>query len=258
MKEKNHFIFFVLLVWSALAGISGIAQSARPRTIVTTDGEVDDQDSFIRFLLYTNEFDVAGLVYSSSQWHYKGDDRGTLFISEMPNTAKRYGLRTDLRWPGTEWMQQFIDKYAAAYRNLLKHDKRYPSPQYLKSIIKVGNIDFEGEMSRDSEGSDFIKEILLDNKPGPVYFQIWGGTNTVARALKSIEDEYKGSAQWKDISKKVSDKTILYMVLDQDAVYQKYVVPNWPRIRVMYNSDQFWSFAYLWPKAVSFFLVKGL
>jgi hypothetical protein len=39
-------------------------------------------------------------------------------------------------------------------------------------------------MTRDTEGSDFMKKILLNNKPGTVCIQIWGGTNTLARALK--------------------------------------------------------------------------
>ena len=124
-------------------------RTAKPRTIVTTDGEVDYQDSFVRFLLYGNEFDIAGLVYSSSQWHYKGDGKQTMFTSEMKYTADRYGKRTDLRWPGTDRMQGFIDKYVMVYKNLIKHDKNYPAPQYLKSIVKVGNIDFEGEMDHD-------------------------------------------------------------------------------------------------------------
>jgi len=225
-------------------------KTAETRTIITTDGEVDDQDSFLRLLLYSNEFNIEGLVYSSSQWHYKGDGKGTKFISAMATTKDRYGERTELRWPGTTWMQTFIDKYAMVFDNLKKHDKNYPSPQYLKSIIKTGNIDFEGEMDVDTEGSNFIKNILLDDKPGPVYLQIWGGTNTVARALKSIEDEYKNTAQWESIYKKISDKAILYTVLDQDAAYQKYVAPNWPAIRVMYNADQFWCLAYPWPNFV--------
>jgi hypothetical protein len=28
------------------------------------------------------------------------------------------------------------------------------------------------------------------------------------------------------------------------------VAPNWPEIRVIYNSAQFWSFAYMWPMVV--------
>ncbi len=222
----------------------------KPRTIVTTDGEVDDQDTFIRMLMYLNEFNVEGLIYSSSQWHWKGDGKGTLFTSEMENTAKLYGEREELRWPGTTWMDEMIDKYASVYENLNKHDASYPSPEYLKSIVRVGNIDFEGDMANPTEGSDYIKDILLDDKEGPVYVQIWGGTNTLARALKSIQEEYEGTSEWDDIYKKVSEKTFIYTVLDQDATYRKYVEPNWPDIRVIYNSAQFWSFAYMWPMVV--------
>jgi hypothetical protein len=250
--KKIRSALFMLLAMLAGASTDAMAQSttAKPRTIVTTDGEVDDVDSFIRLLLYANEFDIVGLVYSSSQWHYAGDGKGTLFTSEMQNTAERYGERSELRWPGTTWMQHYIGLYGKVYDNLTKHAKGYPTPDYLKSLVKVGNIEFEGEMEKDTEGSDFIKQILLDDNASPVYLQIWGGTNTVARALKSIEDEYKGTPEWQNIYKKVSDKAIIYAVLDQDAAYGKYVAPNWPEVKVLYNSDQFWSFAYLWPKVV--------
>ncbi|AYB31628.1 DUF1593 domain-containing protein [Chryseolinea soli] len=241
-----------ILLGLALAGHVGIAQPkpAKTRTIITTDGEVDDQDSFIRMLLYSNEFDVIGLVYSSSQWHYTGDGKGTPFTSEMAMTKKLYGERTELRWPGTDWMQEFIDQYAAVYKNLSQHATGYPSPAYLNGLVKVGNIEFEGEMEKDTEGSDFIKKLLLDDTKDPIYLQIWGGTNTVARALKSIEDEYKNTREWAAIEQKVSDKAILYAVLDQDATYKKYVAPHWPKIKVLYNSAQFWNFAYPWPRVV--------
>ncbi|GAB3533641.1 DUF1593 domain-containing protein [Pontibacter brevis] len=249
---KSKLVLFVLLGVLLLANTVATAQSTagKPRTVITTDGEVDDMDSFIRLLLYSNEFDIVGLVYSSSQWHYAGDGKGTLFTSEMPNTAERYGERKDLRWPGTTWMQHHINQYAKVYDNLKQHAPGYPSPDYLLSIVSVGNIEFEGEMEKDTNGSDAIKKILLDNNPSPVYLQIWGGTNTVARALKSIEAEYKGTPQWQDIYRKVSDKAIIYTVLDQDATYGKYIAPNWPEIKVLYNSDQFWSFAYAWPRVV--------
>ena len=50
--------------------------------------------------------------------------------------------------------------------------------------------------------------------------------------------------------KRYRTKAILYTVLDQDDTYQKYVSVNWPDIKVLYNSAQFWSFAYLWPQVV--------
>ena len=248
MYYKPFFaLFCCIFVYTTVAAQQKLS---RLRTIVTTDGEVDDQDSFIRLLLYSNEFNIEGLVYSSSQWHYKGDGKGTIFTSEMKYTAERYGKRTELRWPGTDWMQSFIDKYALVYNNLLLHDKNYPAPAYLKSIVKTGNIDFEGSMDHNTEGSDFIKKILLDDKPGPVYLQVWGGTNTIARALLSIEDDYRDKPQWNAINQKISEKAILYTVLDQDATYKKYIAPHWPRIKVMYNADQFWCLAYPWPRVV--------
>jgi hypothetical protein len=247
MKIKVVLFPVVLLLCTC-----SIAQNThhKPRTVVTTDGEVDDQDSFIRMLLYTNEFELLGLVYSSSQWHYTGDGKGTAFVSEMKMTKDLYGERTELRWPGTQWMQEMIDKYALVYPNLVKHAAGYPEPEKLKQMIKVGNIIFEGEMEHDTEGSDHIKKILLDESAEPVYLQIWGGTNTVARALKSIEDEYKGKPEWPAIKKKVAAKAILYAVLDQDATYQKYIAPNWPEVKVLYNTAQFWNFAYPWPSVV--------
>jgi hypothetical protein len=80
--------------------------------------------------------------------------------------------------------------------------------------------------------------------------QVWGGTNTIARALKSIEDEYKNTQEWNKIYKKVCEKAIIYAILDQDATYRKYIAPNWPDIKIYYNASQFWCFAYAWKKAV--------
>src|SRR4026209_191002 len=96
---------------------SGTCQTRtlRPRTVVTSDGEVDDFDSFVRLLLYANELNIVGLVYSSSQFHYAGDGKGTAFTSNRPWSKEEYGTRTTLRWLGTEWMQGFIDKYARVY-----------------------------------------------------------------------------------------------------------------------------------------------
>ena len=46
------------------------AYVARPRVIVMTDiaNEPDDQMSLVRFVLYSNQFDVEGLVATTSTW----------------------------------------------------------------------------------------------------------------------------------------------------------------------------------------------
>lgn len=253
MKKQQCIVQLILLGLLIFQHTEVLAQETikKPRTIVTTDGEIDDVDSFIRMLLYANEFKIEGLVYSSSMWHYKGDGKGTTMISEMEMTKSIYGEITDLRWPGTQWMQELIEAYGKVYPTLSTHAKGFPTAEYLKSLIKVGNIDFEGEMEKDTEGSNFIKKKLLDDDMTPLYLQVWGGTNTIARALKSIEDEYKNSIDWNEIKERVVSKTIIYAILDQDATYRKYISKNWPDIKIDYNSHQFWCFAYPWKSAVS-------
>jgi hypothetical protein len=45
----------------------------KPRVIVTTDPELDDSNSLVRYLLYSTDVRTEGLVYASSQYHWKGD-----------------------------------------------------------------------------------------------------------------------------------------------------------------------------------------
>ena len=205
--------------------------NSKVRTIVTTDGEVDDMDSFMRLMLYSNEMDIAGIILTSSQFHYAGDpDKGI----------------APYRWTGTAWAGEVLDDYAEVYDNLKIHAEGYPTPGYLKSILKIGNIKNKGEMEEVTEGSEFIKKILLDNDERTTYIQTWGGTNTTARALKSIEEEYKGTDKWDEIYKKVCDKAVIYIILNQDATYSDYIAKNWPDIRAIHDGGNFWRFAYMW------------
>ena len=251
----------VALLLTALLCVPGCGPSEekglRPRTIITTDGEVDDFDSFIRLLMYSNEMDIKALVYTSSKHHWAGDGKGSLLlpVNRAAGTSDSFPQaepepRTSYRWIGLDWMQELIGKYGQVYPNLVKHDDRFPSPDYLESIVKVGNIIVEGDMAAPTEGSEFIKSIMLDDDPSPLYVQLWGGTNTVARALLSIEEEYSGSAGWNDLYRKISDKVVLNMIQDQDGTYLNYVAKSWPEIRTVYNRDQFLSFAYLWRSSV--------
>lgn len=205
--------------------------NSKVRTIVTTDGEVDDMDSFMRLMLYSNEMDIAGIILTSSTYHYAGDpDKGI----------------DPYRWTGTAWAGEVLDDYAEVYDNLKIHADGYPSPNYLKSILKIGNIKNVGEMDEITEGSEFMKKLLLDDDERTTYIQTWGGTNTTARALKSIEEEYKGTDKWDEIYKKVCDKAVIYIILNQDATYSDYIAKNWPDIKAIHDGGNFWRFAYMW------------
>lgn len=98
MKFQLNILFVCFTFIYNQIGTAQKSLAPKPSTIISTDGEIDDVDSFIRMLLYSNEFRIEGLVYSSSMWHYKGDDKGTMFISEMDMTKKMYGEKASLRW----------------------------------------------------------------------------------------------------------------------------------------------------------------
>jgi hypothetical protein len=192
---------------------------SRPRVIATTDGEIDDQCSMVRFLLYANEWDIEGIVTTSSQYHWRGHD-----------------------WAGDDWIKPYLDAYERVYPNLIKHDPRYPTPGYLRERHALGNVTSEGEMDQVTPGSELIVQVLLDETdPRPVWLQAWGGPNTIARALKSIEEEHPDKVE------QVARKLRLFLIWEQDDTYQKYIRPHWERHNIRsIISDQFDAIAYDW------------
>ena len=76
------------------AEIVTATRQEKARTVITTDGEVDDRDSVLRALLYANDMDIAGIVLTSSMYHYAGDE------------AK--GIEP-FRWTGPQWIYDFLD-----------------------------------------------------------------------------------------------------------------------------------------------------
>lgn len=209
----------------------------KPRIVVTTDPELDDLNSLIRLLLYSTDYRVEGLIYASSGFHWKGDGKGTKwYVAGREYT--RFGLDscpcTSWRWPaeGAHHIDDAVNAYAKVYPNLKVHNPNYPSPDELRSKIRHGNIEFDGDISRDTPGSNLIKSLILDDEPGPLYVTAQGGESTIARALKSIQEQYERTSEWPDIKYKVSHKVILLPSGDQDDTYATYIKPNWPDIEV--------------------------
>ena len=73
---------------------------------------------------------------------------------------------------------------------------------------------------------------------------MWGGTNTLAAALRSIEQQYRNTNRWQRIYERVTSKARVNIILDQDETYKDYIDPHWPDLNVNLNRDQFWSVAY--------------
>ncbi len=182
----------------------------------------------IRFLLYANEWDIRGLIHSSSKHHWLGD---------ATHPAKK--------WTDVSWLDRQLSLYAEIYPNLKLHDPGYPSPEYLKGQVFVGNIAYEGDMERPTPGSDRIAEVLLEPDPSPVWLQAWGGANTIARALKTIQERHP------DKMKEVTRKARLFLVASQDTTTEDYILKNWPGIFIVRSSSAYLALAYRWAQIMT-------
>lgn len=229
------FIGWMLILFSSSEVVAQVPSNPdRPRIIVTADPELDDNNSLIRFLLYSSDLDIEGLIYASSQFHWKGDGKGTKWFVPGREYA-RFGMDVcpceSWRWAEDErFIHDIVDAYAEVYPNLKTHNPNYPSPDYLRSKIRFGNIEFDGDISKDSPGSELIRSLILDDEPGQLFITAWGGQSTIARALKSIQEQYEYTTSWASIKDKVSRKVVLLPSGDQDNTYATYIKPNWPEI----------------------------
>ena len=181
-------------------------QPTKPRVISMTDGEVDDRCSMIRFLLYTNDMNLEAIIQTNSVFQLNG-------------------------WSSEKWIEEQIGAYEQVYQNLKTHDAAYPSPDFIRSKLYLGDEDsthviVKGQdvLNRipgkkpvidpanwaDTPGSDKIVEILLEDDPRLVYIQAWGGGNTAARAF------YKLKTQYPDDYKRAVSKAVMYNIWYQD------------------------------------------
>lgn len=184
--KKIHALFMVLLLSVSLS-----AQiSNKPRVLVLTDIEADpdDSQSLIRFLLYSNQWNVEGIIATTSI-----------------HQQKRVAPETVLR---------ILGEYKKVQPNLLLHEKGYPAYEELKTKVKKGlaiyGMKGVGD-GKDSEGSDWIVQALEKKDDRPLWVCVWGGPNTLAQALYKIQ--HTKSAGEAD---KLYKKLRVYTISDQD------------------------------------------
>src|SRR5436190_15756702 len=132
------------------------------RVFVLTDiaNEPDDQMSMVRFLVYSNEFDVEGLVASTSTW-------------------MRNRIRPDV-------INTLLDAYAQVKPTLERHAPGYPDPAMLKTLVAGGQTAFGmAAVGQDkmTAGAELILKAADENDPRPLWIAVWGGANTLAQAL---------------------------------------------------------------------------
>lgn len=127
----------------------------------------DDVQSMVRFLLYTNEFDVEGLVASSATF---------------ANVANKQNIL------------DILDLYDRVDENLRKRDARYPTADAMRSVTWEGLDNTWGKPAgeilgegKDSEASKAIIRIVDEPDPRPVWVLVWGGPQEVAQAIWKVQ-----------------------------------------------------------------------
>ena len=175
----------LLLLTSVLA-----AAETKPRLVVLTDisNEPDDEESMVRLLVYSNEYDLEGIVATTSVW-----------------------LRNTIR---PERIRAAVDAYGKVRDNLALHASGFPATARLHACTKSGSAEFgmagvaEG---KSTEGSRHIVEVVDRPDPRPVWVAVWGGANTLAQALWDV----KYSRSPEELSRFVA-RLRVYSISDQD------------------------------------------
>jgi len=188
-------LFSILLViglapTESTAGDVRFETVPKPRVIVLTDitNEPDDEESMVRFLAYCNEYDVEGLIATTSVW-----------------------LRDKVR---PDKIRERADAYDQVRANLLKHAPGYPPAEQLRSVVKSGLPEFGMKgvgPGKESEGSRHIIEVVDRPDERPVWISVWGGANCLAQALWDVKNT-RGESELDGFVSKLR----VYTISDQD------------------------------------------
>lgn len=164
--------------------------SEKQRLLVLTDigAEVDDTESMVRLVLYSDTIDIEGLVATTSTW-------------------KRKSVSPEL-------IEGVIRAYGKVHGNLLQHDPSYPSAEALLGLVKGGRPEYGMSgvgTGKDSEGSNWIIRTLEKSDNRPLWVSVWGGANTLAQALYTL----RATRSPDEVDRLVS-KLRVYTISDQD------------------------------------------
>lgn len=197
-------LIFLVLICQCQFTEAATPSNEKPVVIITQDGEIDDRSSFVRFLLYTCDMDVRGIIATNSKWQKDGHGLG--------------------------WIYEAYDLYEQVRGNLLQHHPDYPSVDYLKSVTVLGNEDPKylkgGAPYSDSEGAELIIRELLKIGDKPLHINCWGGINTVAHALWKFKKDHPIAYQ------KAKSKVRIFCIDFQDEAGD-WIVQNLPEVMII-------------------------
>jgi len=181
-----HFLAFSACVFSAHA----TPATDKARVLVLTDisNEPDDEESLVRFLVYANEYNIEGLVATTSTW-----------LREKP--------REDL-------IRRQLAAYAEVQPNLLVHAPDFPSAEQLAAVTATGQPGYglaHVGPDQSTPGSRLLVSAIEKPDPRPLWITVWGGANTLAQALHDLRTSLSPA----DLATAIS-RLRIYAISDQD------------------------------------------
>ncbi len=190
MITKTRLLPTLLLALMAFALDAHAASGDKVRLFVLTDieNEPDDAQSMVRLLAYANNFDIEGLVATTSM--------------HLPNRTAAARIRT------------IVDAYGGVRDNLEKHEAGWPTAERLRSVINEGlpllGMQAVGD-GKDSPGSAALIAAADRDDARPLWVTVWGGPNVLAQALHKVRATRSKQALAKFVA-----RLRVYTISDQD------------------------------------------
>ncbi len=162
----------------------------RPRVVIISDigNEPDDQMSFVRLLLYSNELDIEEMIAATSTWQ---------------RTATH-----------PETMHAIVRAYAKVRPNLMLNAKGWPTAKELNARIFPGQPGYGMAAvgpGKDSPGSRALVKVIEQKDKRPLWICIWGGANTLAQALLDVRASHTAQQ-----TRRMVARLRVYSISDQD------------------------------------------
>jgi hypothetical protein len=164
--------------------------AGKPRVVVLTDieNEPDDAQSMVRFLTYANQWEIEGLLATTS-------------VHQKDKTAA---------WR----IREIVQAYGQVRDSLEQHEPGFPQADALLSVVREGRAAYGMSavgQAMDSPASDRLIEVVDRDDPRPVWVLVWGGPNCLAQALWKVRATRPAAARARFVA-----KLRVYTISDQD------------------------------------------
>jgi len=180
--------FIILTLLMTLPGILFSQDKCRVLVLTDIENEPDDAMSMVRFLVYSNQYDIEGLVATTS-------------IHQQKRVAPQR-------------IRQIVDAYGKVRDNLENHEPGFPTYDYLVGKISEGIPEYGMTgvgPDKDSPGSELLIRAVDSDDPRPLWVTVWGGPNVLAQALWKVRNTRSPD----ELDRFVS-KLRVYTISDQD------------------------------------------